>query len=259
MQGDFLDLARRIQASIREAACRGRQTERIGPFVATFNRDDSNLFLNYAIPDEGVRPSADDVSTLVDAYRKRMRTPRLEYLPVLAPAVEPALVAAGFEIEGRLPLMTCGSPASVRESDVPGIELVAPTSDEEYRGVASVQWEAYDEKGEPPQRLVDGLRRTAEGGGVVVLARDSETLEPAGAGLCTAPHDGVAELTSVGVRETFRRRGIAAALTGWLARGAFDVGMNGVFLMAKGGAEVRIYERAGFETRSDVLHISRKR
>jgi hypothetical protein len=33
----------------------------------------------------------------------------------------------------------------------------------------------------------------------------------------------------------------------------------GVFLMALGGAEVRFYELAGFETRSDVLHISRKR
>ena len=53
-------LARRIQASIRADACRGRDVERIGTFVATFTRDDRNPFLNYAIPEEGAKPARDD-------------------------------------------------------------------------------------------------------------------------------------------------------------------------------------------------------
>jgi len=91
---------------------------------------------------------------------------------------------------------------------------------------------------------------------VVVLARDAATGEPAGAGLCTAPEDGLSELTSVGVRSAFRRRGIAEALTGRLAERAFAVGMGGVFLMAAGEDEARIYARAGFARSGEVLHIS---
>ncbi len=104
------------------------------------------------------------------------------------------LLAGGFEVEGRLPLMTCTE-----------------------AHVAS---------------------------GVVVLARDAKTGTPAGGGLCVAPHEGVTELTSIGVAEAFRRRGIAAALAGWLAQAALDRGLS-VFLMAAGPEEARIYARRG--------------
>jgi len=92
-------------------------------------------------------------------------------------------------------------------------------------------------------------------GGLVVLARDAKTGAPAGGGLCVAPHDGITELTSIGVREAFRRRGIAAALAGWLAQAALDRGLI-VFLMAAGPDEARIYARAGFVEQGEVLHIS---
>jgi ribosomal protein S18 acetylase RimI-like enzyme len=168
--------------------------------------------------------------------------------------VEPALLAAGFEVEGRLPLMTYGG---APEASVPtGIELVEAHSEEELRGVASVQWEAYGESGALPQRAIDGLRRTTDSGGLVVLARDAATREPAGGGLCTGPYDGATELTSIAVRESFRRRGIAEAMTRWLAREMHARGNDAIFLMAAGGPEARIYERAGFRTVSDILHIS---
>jgi ribosomal protein S18 acetylase RimI-like enzyme len=246
----------RIQAAIREQAPRGREVERIGPFLATFTRDTDNPFLNYAIPDDGASPSAADVGRLVASYRGRERRPRLEYIPGLAPAVEPVLLAAGFEVEGRLPLMTCLSAADARLAVPEGIELVQPRSEEEFFATASVQWEAYGERDAVPQRAVAGLRRTTETGGVVVLARDAQTGEPAGAGLCTAPHEGATELTSIGVRNSFRRRGIAAAMTAWLAREAFAKSMRLDILMEAGEAESVIYTRAGFTRQSEVLHIS---
>jgi len=138
-----------------------------------------------------------------------------------------------------------------------GIELVAPTTEEEFVGVAQVQWEAYGERDPLPERAINGLRRTAESGGLVVLARDAKTGTPAGGGLCVAPHDGITELTSIGVREAFRRRGIAAALAGWLAHAALDRGLS-VFLMAAGPDEARIYARSGFVEQDEVLHISVK-
>jgi predicted GNAT family acetyltransferase len=249
-------LERRIQAAILANAVRWRESIRTGPFTATFDRGEDNRYLNYAVPDPGATPSLDDVAELVAAYRQRARVPRLEYIPQLASAVEAVLVAAGFQVEGRLPLMTCARIEDVQRTAVDGIELVAPASEEDYRGAASAQWEAYGEQGRPAQHAVDSLRRTVAAGGVAVLARDSETGEPAGAGSCTAPEGGLTELTSVGVRLAFRRRGIAAAMTGWLAERAFAAGMTGVFLMAAGQAEARIYERAGFAGRSEVLHIS---
>jgi ribosomal protein S18 acetylase RimI-like enzyme len=246
----------RIQAAILANAVRWRESIRIGPFTATFDRDEDNRYLNYAVPDPGATPSLDDVAELVAASRRRARVPRLEYIPQLAPAVEAVLVAAGFQVEGRLPLMICARAEDVQRTAVDGIELVAPASEEDYRGAASAQWEAYGEQGPPAQRAVDSLRRSVAAGGVVVLARDSETGEAAGAGSCTAPEDGLTELTSVGVRRAFRRRGIAAAMTGWLAERAFAAGVTGVFLMAAGQAEARIYERAGFRGQAEVLHIS---
>jgi len=191
----------------------------------------------------------------VAGYRERERTPRLEYVPSLAPEVEPALVAAGFTVEGRLPLMTYTGGA---DAPAPaGIELLDARSDDELHGVAAVQWEAYGESGPVPQHPVDGLRRTLEAGGVVVLARDAGTREAAGGGLCTAPHEGATELTSIGVRESYRRRGIAEAMTRRLAREMHARGNDAVFLMAAGDDETRIYERAGFATTSEILHISR--
>jgi hypothetical protein len=189
----------RIHAYLRVAAPRGRDHEQIGPFLATYNRLDDNPYLNYAIPDDGATPSQADVAMLVDAYRAHARKPRLEYVPSLAPNVEPALLAAGFAVEGRLPLMNYRG-----GGDAPapaGIELVEAQSDDELRDVAAVQWEAYRESGPVPQRAVDGLRRTLEAGGLVVLARDAATREPAGGGLCTGPHEGATELTSIGVRD----------------------------------------------------------
>jgi len=113
--------------------------------------------------------------------------------------------------------MTCETP--VFEAP-PGIELVAPSTEGEFRGVAEVQWEAYEECDPISESAVERLRRTAETGGVVVLAREAETGEAAGAGLCVAPYRGVTELAAIGVREQFRRRGIAAAMAGWLTDAA---------------------------------------
>jgi ribosomal protein S18 acetylase RimI-like enzyme len=251
-----LELARRIQASIRSDACRARDVQSIGPFIATFYPADRNTFLNYAIPEEAAEPTRRDVEALIAAYRTRDRAPRLEYLPILAPAVERALVGAGFAVEGRLPLLTAASVAALVPTEVAGIQLVSPSTEDDFRAVASVQWEAYEEQGAVPRRVIDSLRRSTEKGGIVVLARTVSTGEPAGAGQCTIPHEGLTELTSVGVRDLFRQRGIAQALAARIASDAFASGATGVFLMARGEPEARIYERAGFAREGEVLHVS---
>ncbi len=243
-----------IQSYLRIAASHQRDTERIGPFIATFSRSNDNPFLNYAIPDDNATPSPADVAALIVAYEKRSRKPRLEYVPQIAPAVEEALINGGFSIEGHLPLMTCVPGAE--QIPVPsGIELVLPVSDADLLATVAVQNEAY---GAPPPdySAIAGLRNSLEAGGIAVLARITATGEPVGAGVCTVPSHQTTEIAGIGVRSAFRRRGIAGALTSRLVQVAFSKGISLPFLMAAHEAEQRIYARAGFAVVGEILHIS---
>ncbi len=244
-----------IQENLRIAASRARDVVRIGPFLATFSRQSTNSFLNYAIPDPGIIPAPPEVAALIATYRHRNRVPRLEYLTHLAPAVEPVLLAAGFVVEQRLQVMVC-LPDALREVPVPpGIELIVPTSDDALLALATVQSEAYGDPA-PDYWDVAARRDHLASGGSAILARDAATAEPAGAGVRDAPLDNVAELAGVGVRPAFRRRGIAGAVTARLTHDAFAAGVAAVFLMAAHAEEQRIYSRVGFSAVSEVLHIS---
>jgi ribosomal protein S18 acetylase RimI-like enzyme len=249
-----------IQAYLRRAASRARETEKIGPFLATFSPRDDNPYVNYAIPDGGANPSSEDVAVLMAAYQRRNRTPRLEYIPGLAPAVEAVLLSGGFVVEERTPLMVY-EPDSEQEVLVrPGIELVVPTSDDDLLAMLVAQNEAYgDSPITPTLEQVESRRAFLEAGGLGILARDALTGEPAGAGGCDVPADSTTELVAVGVREKFRRRGIAAAMTAQLVRAALAAGVTTIFLMAAHEAEARIYARVGFSQIGEVLHISLRR
>jgi len=244
-----------IQAYLRGAASLGRDTARIGPFLATFSPRSENPYRNYAIPDDDATPSPDEVAALASAYRQRGRKPRLEYLASRAPAVEAALVAGGFVVEGRLPLMICVPGAAIDLPVPSGIELLVPASDGEYVAMVSAQHEAYGDPPPAPTAARDWRDRAAAGE-IAMLARDTLSGEPAGGGLCTVPADRTTELAGIGVRGAYRGRGIAAALTARLVQAAFAAGVATVFLMAATEAEARIYTRAGFTTVSEILHIS---
>jgi GNAT superfamily N-acetyltransferase len=243
-----------ITAYLRRSIVEGRESERIGPFLASFSRTSTNPFLNYAIPDDGADPTAAEVQRLVAAYAARGLRPRLEYLPGCAPRVEAALVAAGFVAEGRPALMIAGPARDVVIPD--GIELLQPASDDELRGLRLVQHEAYDDPDPVDEGTVHRLRANLEHGAGAILARQVVDREPVGAGEFTQPIDGVSEITSIAVRATWRRRGIAAAVTARLLDDARRSGVETPFLMAN-EAEARVYARVGFERISEVLHISR--
>ncbi len=246
----------RIQSYLRFAASRQRDTERIGPFLATFTPSNNNPFLNYAIPDDNATPSPADLRALITAYEGRSRKPRLEYVTRLAPAVEKALLDADFRVEGHLPLMTC-APGAEQTLPVPeGIELVLPVSDTELLATVTVQNEAYGDPA-PDPAVVTRLRDSLAAGGIAVLARIAATGEPVGAGVCSVPSDQMTEIAGIGVRAAFRRRGVAGALTTRLVQEAFEAGVSVAFLMAAHEAEARIYVRAGFSTSGEILHISR--
>ncbi len=241
-----------LQSSLRAALCARADVETIGPFLAAFDADDDSPFRNYAVPDHDAEPTPQQVEDLRLAFRRRARLPRLEFLPAAAPSAEPALLAAGFATEARLPMLACTT-SELRPTTPPlGVEVAIVAEREALRQAAAVQNSAYGAPA-PSEADVARLRRTVTAGGVVAVARDGD--DAIGSGLVAAPSEGVAELAAVGVLSAWRRRGVAAALTAALAGAAFDGATETVILMAY-ESEQRIYERAGFTSVSEIVFMS---
>nr|WP_240939812.1 GNAT family N-acetyltransferase [Planosporangium flavigriseum] len=149
--------------------------------------------------------------------------------------------------------MECAKGEAGAQAVPAGIELIAPTTDAELLDLLTAQHEAYDEPEAPTGANVAAARQALEAGGLAVLARDTDTGEPAGGGICTPIFDGVGEIAGVGVRPTFRRRGIAGAITAYLTREAHRSGADLTFLMPAGEDEQRIYGRVGFHATDEVV------
>lgn len=228
-----------IQEHLRASV--GPDAPRVGPFRLTYAADTDNPFRNYAIPDDGV-PTPADVAALRDWFRARGRRPRLEY--VSPAAAEPALLAAGFTVERRLPLMVLDPPA-VPEPLLPdGAVVGIVTGDDDLRSAAAVQNTAYG-SGKPTDADVGRLRNLTTRGGAVALARVDGMA--ASSGVVTAPRDGLAEVAAVGTLEAYRRRGLAGAVVALLSATALERGAT-PYLQAESEREARLYARLGYTT-----------
>jgi len=239
------------------SAGRGREVVRAGPFTVTITGHDANVFLNYAIPDAGATPSDADIAALLEAFISRGRTPRLEYLPGLAPAVEPALLAAGFVVAERLPLMECPPGAEIDQPVPTGIELAVPASDDDLLGMLSAQHEAFGEPAPSAEHLADA-REKATAGRFQLLALDTASGEVVGGGLALPVHDGISEVAGIAVRPKYERRGIGGALTLRLTRDAHAAGASLVYLTPGGDAQERVYARVGYRRTGSVLFLSKE-
>ncbi|MFE6663147.1 GNAT family N-acetyltransferase [Streptomyces sp. NPDC057697] len=243
-----------VQTHARTLAQRSPDHLRVGPFTVRYNPGWSLKYANYAIPDQGAEPTAEEVDALVAAFRAHDRLPRLEFLPGTAPAVEPALLAAGFTVENRAPIMACAPGGLVPPKQVDGLTIAEPATDEELAAAALVQHHGYGGTGEPEAGVADWLRTAARDGGVAALATVDGA--PAGAGGCSVPVDGLTELAGLAVADGFRRRGIGAALSAHLTATAFARGCRVVWL-EPGDADVeRIYAAIGFRRVGEKLNIS---
>lgn len=256
-----------VQGHLR-ASIAGR-ARRVGPFLVTYEPDTATPGRNYAIPDDipddiasnGAAPDAADVAELVAYFATLDRTPRLEYAGPAAggeTALDAVLLAAGFVVENRYPLMII-SPGDLVEPPLPaGVEVRLATTDAQLWQVAGVQNGAYGE-GPPTEHDLARLRRTVHGGGAVALAvlhGSGADDVPVGAGLFTVPVGGLTEIAAVGVVAEYRRRGIAAAIGYRLTQAALDAGAV-PYLQAEGEAEQRIYGRLGYRTIGALTAISR--
>ena len=254
----------RIQHHARARALASADSVRSGPFVLRYNRGWASPFANYAIPDDGAAPTADDVTALIDAFRERDRLPRLEYLPSCAPLVEAALLAAGLTVENRVIVMACTAETLVAPDSSPGVVCREPDGEGEFLAAALVQHLGYggaaDAEGvEEAARGADRLHATAADGGFVALAATgtpNDVGTVVGTGTCTPPLDGLSELVGLAVDSDFRRCGIAAALAAHLTAAALTGGCRLVWL-EPGDADIqRIYARIGYRAVGEKLNIS---
>ncbi len=242
-----------IQAYVRTTAPRGRETERVGPFLATYSASEHPM-LNYAIPDDGAQPSAAEIAALTTAYRRRDRLPRLEYFTDVAPDLEKLLVEVGYQLERRVPLMTCAPAGRIDEPAPAGIRLREPESDEDIRRMREAQNAAFGEPAEVGDEEVERL--SADTGVRHLLAEDVATKTVVGGGLALEIVDGTTEIAGIAVLEPYRGRGIAAALTAHLTREVHEAGAHTAFLTPGDLGIGHVYARVGYRPAGECVHLS---
>ncbi len=245
-----------LQQYLRASAARGRTTAQVGPFLVTISEGTDHPFLNYAIPDDGARPSAAEVRALVAAFVARRRVPRLEYLEPSAPASLAALLAVGFAVEGRLQAMTA-SQAQARAAPAPaGYAVVVPDADEDLVAMLAAQRVAYGKLGASGPDQLAWSRESQAAGGIVLAIRQEASGTIVGGGVATPPGgSGFTEIAGIAVAEEHRRRGLATALTAELTRRALAAGVRTAFLTPRDDDVARAYERAGFARVGRMLHV----
>jgi len=251
------DLADALLVHAYSRSLAGRSnSETVGPFAVLFSERNPSPYANYAIPLDFAEPTAADIAALIAAFQARERQPRLEFAPSAAPKVEAALIAAGFAVELRPPMMTRRPEPVLAPFTADGFDLMAPETDQALLGHATVQKAAFGDPSPAGVGDVAGLRRSVRRGGYVLVAHCHETGEAAGAGAYMPPQNGVTEITGIAVAERFRRRGLGQAITCALADQAFRAGCAMAFLSAAGEAQSAIYARAGFVRRSPMAYMS---
>ena len=246
----------RIQRSVvSNLRTRPRALE-IGPFVAGLDPDTDSPYINYASPAPGAPITATDVDALISAFTGAGRKPRLEYVTSRAPELEGLLLAAGFTVEARQRYLVC-TPRTVTAPPVPeGLSLAEPTTDPERAALTAATNEAFGAAPEATEADVARIRRSQERGGIAMAAFTTSG-ECAGGGQAAPPSDALCEVAGIGVREPFRRRGLAAAITAEVARLAFARGVELAWLEAGGDDSWRVYERVGFTPAGHRLYISK--
>ncbi|MGI5488705.1 GNAT family N-acetyltransferase [Microtetraspora malaysiensis] len=227
----------------------------IGGFVAGFNPDTDSPYLNYATPLPGTEPTERDVAALIESFRERGLLPRLEFAPQAAPAVAPALRAAGFGTEAVHEYLVC-TPSTLTAphlTDAPHVET--PATDEEYAALDAALGEAFGGPFASSPQGVALLRRTQQNGGAVRFVRAPDG-GCAGGASCSPPAEDTAELSGVGTRPVYRGRGIAAAVTAALTGAMFAQGAASVWLEYSGDGSRRVYERVGYRPQGTRLYLS---
>lgn len=183
----------------------------------------------------------------------------------LTPGVGPAVGSAGM-VWRTHPLMHLPTDAFTPVGIPAGVEIVpvAPQGDLAVMNavanlafatpgtaVGSTDAAAFDESvaAADPDTIAFTRERLADGFTFMAVANVDGVPVAVGS---YQPSDGAAEITGIATLPAFRRRGIGAALTSFLADDARGRGVDTVFLSADTDDVARVYARLGFVTIGEV-------
>jgi ribosomal protein S18 acetylase RimI-like enzyme len=252
-----MNISALISARVMAAATRGTHSV-IGPFVVNLHQASASAARNYAIPVDGAEPTRQEIADLVAHFVENDRVPRLELIAEAAPAVAPALAAAGFQEDDRLPQLAAAPDARLTPRLPADVVLaLADPDDADLLAIAALQNRAYGETEPPNQGDVDRLQRCIARGVLITTARAAATGDLIGAGLIdvTGRDDPIGELAAVATAEEHRRRGVAGGISAFLAEAAFARGMALVFLECE-AKNVGVYRKTGFTDCGERLWMS---
>ncbi|MFI5937046.1 GNAT family N-acetyltransferase [Actinoplanes sp. NPDC051494] len=231
-----------------------------GPFVLGLDPATDNPGINYATPRPGTRITGADVTAMVKAFRQADRKPRLEYVTSSAPDLEALLLAAGFTVEARHDYLVCDPASVVLPSAPDGFEVHPPATDDQRIAMVDAQSEAFG--GDPGATPADAdrMRRLQSRGGIAIMAVTTASLLPggvcAGGGQAVPPSGGVSEVAGIAVREAYRRRGLAGAITAAVTTRLFAAGAEIAWLEASGEESWRVYERVGYRAAGKRTYLA---
>lgn len=247
-----------LQAYLRHAIRPLRDVVEVPPFTIYFSSNSDQTYYNYAIPNFPVGGNRVDINVALNELRavfaSRARQPRFEFVAEYAPELPAVLQAHGFYEETRLQLMLC-TPASFMPP-VAHPDLHVVTIDQFSSAEMICESMNVNEHGFNPDTTPVGLAEADDfryrlGNGRMFTAYLNG--QAAGAGMYTAPLDGLTELVGIATLEAFRRQGVASALTAHAAYEAFNQGVAAAFLSAADAQAGRVYERVGFQPYATML------
>ncbi|HEY4389065.1 MAG TPA: GNAT family N-acetyltransferase [Ktedonobacteraceae bacterium] len=237
-----------LQEYLRFKARQHHEVISSSPFTIFFHPTDASPESNYAIPDVvGDSGLQDSLVRLPSIFTERARKPRLQFIDDESSHLLSVLPSCGWTQEEQSQVMICTPEICRPAPTIPGLAIATlsyESSVEKIREGLDTNALGFD-----PQAEASTIHEAEEFRSSLMLSRAFTAYlhaQPVGAGMFTDIHEGLTELVGITTLEPFRRQGIAAALTAYMAQSAFQQGAALVFLIAANAQAGRVYERVGF-------------
>lgn len=247
----------RVQSFLHVRAAEGHERVDVGPLAVYTHPTDDAPTNNYAVPItpmDALSPAALD--QVRAAFVTRYRTPCVAFLDRFAPALEHALLAAGWHMTSRQTVLACTRHTLVQPALPPDVAMITVSADssmDDIREALDVNEQGFDSAAAPvTNRDAAQFRPMLVGCQAIVLRLGGQAVS---GGMFVPIHHGVTEVMGVATLLTFRQRGFAALVTAHVAQVAFDNGADLVFLVAANDAAARVYQRVGFQPCGALLEF----
>jgi len=231
-----------IQNALVEATSKDRQVCDVDGCRLMLTPDDSLSYLNYAVPTAD--SAASSPTAIIEAFHARDRIPRFEFNEDLWPGVSERLLAAGFHVEARMPIMIVTRQEWEPRLLPTGVSVKACTI-EDSRELSAITTAAFADSDVPilEETRPHNQASISSGRWLAVLGYADQELAGGGVGV---GDDHIREAAGIGVIPKWRRKGVGGAITSAIVQLHFDRGGHTVWLTPGDERAHAVYARLGF-------------